>query len=140
MKYHFKVHAEVNGFWGECCELAGCVSQGNTLEDLKTACQEALNLFLEEPDDSRIVFPLPDDSLDTNRKLEKIPVDPEIALAVLLRDYRSSMKLTQKQAAGMLGMKNVYSYQRLEKKSNPTLSLISKIHTVFPGIGLGDIL
>jgi transcriptional regulator with XRE-family HTH domain len=44
--------------------------------------------------------------------------------------------MTQKQAAGMLGMKNVYSYQRLEKKSNPTLNIIKKIHNVFPEIKL----
>jgi len=140
MKYHFQIHAEDSGFWAECSELAGCVSEENSLERLMIACKEALDLYLEEPDDSRIVFPLPDDSLDANDTLAVIPVDPEVALAVLLRYHRSRMKLTQKQAAGLLVMKNVYSYQRLEKKSNPTLSLISKIHTVFPGIRMGDIL
>jgi transcriptional regulator with XRE-family HTH domain len=39
--------------------------------------------------------------------------------------------MTQKQVAEMLGMKNIYSYQRLEKRSNPTLTIINKIHTIF---------
>ena len=41
-----------------------------------------------------------------------------------------------KKAAEMLGMKNVYSYQRLEKKTNATLSIIGKIRTTFPDIKL----
>jgi transcriptional regulator with XRE-family HTH domain len=44
--------------------------------------------------------------------------------------------MTQKQVAEMLRMKNIYSYQRLEKRSNPTLTIINKIHTIFPEIKL----
>ncbi len=134
MKYHFKVNKEDTGFWAECCELSGCFAEATTLEELHKECSDALHLYLEEPSDSKIVFPLPDTDLDTNRKLLSIAVEPEIALAVLLRFYRSNSKMTQKQVSEKLGMKNVYSYQRLEKKSNPTLSIIKKIHVVFPEI------
>jgi hypothetical protein len=48
--------------------------------------------------------------------------------------------MTQKQAAEMMGMKNLYSYQRLEKKANLTLAIIKKIHAVFPEIGLERVL
>ena len=139
MMYHFKIHKEENGFWAESYELSGCVSQADTLPELKRACEEALNLYLEEPTDLKMVFPLPDSTLDTNKTFLSVPVDPEIALAVLLRHYRSSSKLTQKQVSEMLGMKNVYSYQRLEKKSNPTLHVMKKIHTVFPDMKLEHI-
>lgn len=139
MMYHFKIHKQEHGFWAEACELSGCVSQANTLPELKKACEEALNLYLEEPSDSKMVFPLPDSALDADTELLSVPVDPEIALAVLLRHYRSSSKLTQKQVSEMLGMKNVYSYQRLERKSNPTLHVIKKIHTVFPDMKLEHI-
>jgi predicted RNase H-like HicB family nuclease/DNA-binding XRE family transcriptional regulator len=136
MYYHFKVHTEGSGYWAECCELDGCVTQGDSLEDLYKFCEEALNLYLEEPNDSKIIFPLPNEILDNNKRLVKIPVEPEIALAVLLRNYRLNAKMTQKQVAEMLGMKNIYSYQRLERKSNPTLSIINRIHTIFPEIKL----
>jgi predicted RNase H-like HicB family nuclease len=136
MKYHFRMTKENNGFWAECCELNGCVTQADTIDKLEKACAEALNLYLEEPKDSKMVFPLPNDSLNADKKLLKISVEPEIALAVLLRYYRSNSKLTQKQMSELLGMKNVYSYQRLEKRSNATLSIIRKIHTVFPDIKL----
>jgi antitoxin HicB len=81
-----------------------------------------------------MVFPLPDESLNSNRKLLKISVEPELALAVLLRLNRINSNMTQKQIAELLGIKNVYSYQRLEKKSNPTFNVMKKIHTVFPNI------
>jgi predicted RNase H-like HicB family nuclease len=136
MKYHFKIHREKKGFWAECLELNGCVTQADNKDALYENCGEALNLFLEEPADSNTIFPLPDDSLDGKNNTVKISVEPEIALAVLLRNYRLSAGITQKQAAAMLGMKNIYSYQRLEKKSNPTLAVINKIHTILPEVEL----
>jgi len=139
MIYHFNVHKEEKGFWAECVELAGCTTQAESFEDLEKQCEEALNLYLEEPKDSKMVFPLPNESLDLDKALIKAEVDPEIALAVLLRYYRFNSKFTQKQMAEMLGMKNLYSYQRLEKRSNPTLSIIKKIHTIFPEIRIEKI-
>lgn len=136
MTYHFTSHKELNGYWAECCELEGCVTQADTLEELYASCEESLNLYLEEPKDTKVVFPLPDETLNSKKNLIKAVVEPEIALAVLLRYYRSNADMTQKQAAEMLGMKNVYSYQRLEKRSNPTLAIIKKIHALFPEIKL----
>jgi predicted RNase H-like HicB family nuclease/DNA-binding XRE family transcriptional regulator len=136
MKYHFKVHKEKKGFWAECLELNGCVTQADNKDELYKNCEEALNLFLEEPADSNTIFPLPKVSLDDKNNTIKINVEPEIALAVLLRNYRLTAGMTQRQAAEILGIKNIYSYQRLEKKSNPTLAVINKIHTMLPGIEL----
>ena len=136
MKYHFLVHKEENGFWAECIELSGCLTQAETAEELKSDCFEALNLYLEEPQSSHIVFPLPQDITTCSKNILEIPVEPEIALAVLLRHNRSILNLTQKQVSEKLGMKNVYSYQRLEKKSNPSLQMIKKITSIFPAIKL----
>ena len=132
MNYHFKVHKEKDGFWAESIELEGCRAQADNLAELEAACEEVLNLYLEEPADSNMDFPLPNESLVANKKTIAAKVDPEIALAVLLRHYRKDRKLTQKQVSEMLGMKNIYSYQRLEKRSNPTLKIMNNIHTIFP--------
>jgi predicted RNase H-like HicB family nuclease len=85
MIYHFKTHKEDNGFWAECVELPGCLSQAETCDELIQACEESLNLFLEEPKDSKVVFPLPNELLGNDSSLLGIEVEPEIALAVLLR-------------------------------------------------------
>ena len=139
MIYHFYIHEEDNGFWAECVELYGCKTQAETHDELEKACKESLNIYLEEPNDSKVVFPLPNELLDNDSALLRVEVEPEIALAVLLRFNRINLKLTQKQVAEMLGMKNVYSYQRLEKRSNPTLTIIKKIHNIFPEINLEKI-
>jgi len=139
MIYHFNMYKEEDGFWAECVELPGCKTQAETYNELIEVCKESLNIYLEEPKDSKVVFPLPNESLDNDSKLLRIDVEPEIALAVLLRYNRSNLRLTQKQVAEMLGMKNIYSYQRLEKRSNPTLTIIKRIHSIFPEINLEKI-
>ena len=54
MKYHFKIHKEKNLYWAECIELKGCVTQGKTLVELKKNMAEALNLYIEEPENSKM--------------------------------------------------------------------------------------
>jgi len=134
MKYHFTIHEEENGYWAECCELVGCIAESDSIENLEKECHETLNLYLEEKTDSKIVFPLPNSTLENKKNILSITVDPEIALAIMLRNQRLHSNMTQKEVSEKLGMKNIYSYQRLEKKSNPTLSIIKKIHKVFPEI------
>ncbi|MBF5059753.1 type II toxin-antitoxin system HicB family antitoxin [Candidatus Neptunochlamydia vexilliferae] len=132
MHYHFKVHKETRGYWAECVELEGCVTQGNTLKELQSNMEEALNLYLDEPSGSTFLAPLPNDKLDRSKKLVQVAVDPEIAFAFMVRYHRIKRKMTQKQAAKKLGMSNLYSYQRLERKCNATLAVIAKVKNLFP--------
>ncbi len=39
MKYHFKIHKEGKGFWAECLELEGCITQGKTLNKVDPKVQ-----------------------------------------------------------------------------------------------------
>jgi predicted RNase H-like HicB family nuclease len=80
--------------------LEGCLTQGDTLEELYKMCAEALNLYLDEPSDSKIIFPLPDEILDNNKKLAKIMVKPERAFAVLLRNYRLNANMAGSELTG----------------------------------------
>jgi predicted RNase H-like HicB family nuclease len=47
------------GYWAQCVELDGCITQGDTLDELKTNREDVLNLMLDEPADSKLVFNLP---------------------------------------------------------------------------------
>lgn len=133
MKYHFKVHREEDGFWAECIELSGCLTQGDSMEELHENMQEALNIYIEEPSDSKRLAPLPDNSIYPSRNIVEIEVDPLIAFSFMIRHNRIKNGLTQKEAAEKLGFENIYSYQRLEtKKCNPTLKLLYQIKKVFP--------
>lgn len=52
MDYHFKVYKEGKGFWAQCIELEGCITQAGNLKELKANMQEALNLYIEEAEGS----------------------------------------------------------------------------------------
>lgn len=140
MKYHFSYKTNDNGIWGTCCEIPDLHAEADTLDDFKKNCEEALNLMLEEPVDSQVEFKLPEKKYDKKANTIQVSVYPEVAFGMLLRMCRLKHNMTQKQTAERLGMKNVYSYQRLEKKSNPTLSMLKKVTDIFPDIKIDLIL
>ena len=140
MRYHFKIHREKKGFWAECIELSGCVTQGETKEELITNMQEAINLYLEEYDDSGYIAPLPKKTIKLTSSIVEVPVDPSIALAFSIRRLRIKHGLTQREVADLLGMKAIYSYQRLERRCNPTLELIYRLVLLFPSLSLDQVL
>jgi predicted RNase H-like HicB family nuclease/DNA-binding XRE family transcriptional regulator len=136
--YHFRVHKDRDGLWAECLELPGCSTQGDSMGELLENAREALNLYLEEPEDSQLTFPLP--AAHRSKDVIEVPVEPGVAFSVLLRNYRISNKYTQRQVAKKLGMKNLYSYQRLERRSNPNLATLQKIKRVFPDLSVDYVL
>lgn len=140
MFYNFKVHKEKNGYWAECVELEGCVTQADTYEALLKNMEEALNLYLDEPEHSPLQFPIPDRAM-AGTHITRIPVHPRIAFALKMKRVRSSKGLSQRQVADLLNMKNIYSYQRLEstKKANPSLAMIARILSVFPEFSVDDV-
>jgi antitoxin HicB len=141
MFYHFKVHKEGNTSWAQGVELEGCFTQGETQEELLKNLHEALNLHLDEPENSNAVFPEPREKLK-GRNIIVVPVDPKIAFAMQVRQSRLRHKLTQKEAAKSLGMKSVYSYQRLEssKTANPEFGTLMRICEAFPEFSVDRIL
>jgi antitoxin HicB len=140
MKYHFKVRKDQrSGFWAECLELKGCQTQGETEEELLFNMEEALNLYLDEPSDSKLIFPLPKEQ--KGRGIVAVPVQPRIAFAFLLRTARLKHHFTQRHTADLLGFKNISAYQKLEKSktANPGLETLVKVKRVFPEIQIDDI-
>ena len=48
MNYHFKIHKEKKGFWAECLEIPGCLTQGDNINQLQANMHEALSLMLDD--------------------------------------------------------------------------------------------
>ena len=138
MTYHFRIHDE-NGLWAECVELEGCVTQGQDRVELEKNMHEALNLYLEEPEFSTVVFPAPAFE-PSEANVVAVEVDPAIAFSLQLRQLRLRHNMTQREAAERLGMRNLYSYQRLERRSNPSLLTIKKVKNLFPDFSLDLVL
>lgn len=133
MEYNFKVHKGKDGYWAECIELEGCHTQAETKEDLLKQMKESLNLFLSEPESSKLIFPLPRRNV-SKRNIIKVPVEPKVAFATLLRTARLKKGLTQSEAAKKMKLGGLYSYQKLEspKKTNPRLETLKLVRELFP--------
>lgn len=132
MKYHFRAHIRDGECWAECIELEGCLTQGKDFDDLKRNAYDSLNLYLDEPQDSKLLFSLPRKVLGSHKDIFEVDVEPQIAFSLLLRQTRISKGLTQKAMAKQLGIENLYSYQRLEKRANPTLATVNRIKEAVP--------
>ena len=141
MRYHFKLHKNKDGFWAECVELKGCLTQGDSKTELRHNMKEALNLYLSEPTNSKATFPLPKKRF-SGRNIVEVSVEPKVALAFLLRKTRLGHGLTQSQAAKRLGLSGLYSYQRLEnyKTANPEFETIVRIKKAFPELDIDEML
>jgi antitoxin HicB len=139
--YHFRIHKEKNKYWAECLELDGCFTQADSLPELHENMREALNLYIQEPDNSRFVAPLPDATIKKTRTVVEVPLEPHIAFAFLVRANRILRRMTQKKAAKAMGFDKLYSYQRLESAGcNPTLEILARVKRVFPEFTLDSIL
>jgi len=133
MKYHFKVHKEGKGFWAQCIELEGCITEAETFNELLIKMQEALNLYVDEPENSKDLAALPDDLIKPSKTIVEVFLDPQVAFAFMVRYYRIKYRMTQAAAAKKMGFDTIFSYQRLEsKKCNPSLKIISRIKKAFP--------
>ncbi len=137
MNYHFKVEKEKKGYSAQCLEIPGCVTQGETIAELKENMKEAIELALYEPLDSKNVAPLPNSKVKLNKSIYLVSPEPQLALAHMVRYYRLKHNMTQKQIAEKIGFNDIYSYQRLETpKSNPTLKTLLKLKEILPEISL----
>ena len=58
MKYTIIIHKDEQegGYWGECPELPGCYSQGESINELMHNMREAIELYLE--DSNAYIFPV----------------------------------------------------------------------------------
>jgi predicted RNase H-like HicB family nuclease len=134
MKYHFEIHQENDGgYWAECIELPGCVTEGDNYEELYENMQDALNTYIYEPANSTKLAALPDENIKTSADVVEVPVDPAIALGFQIRYLRLKHGYTQKEMAEKMGYYNIFSYLRLEDKSyEVALNKYSKLKKIFP--------
>ena len=104
---------------------------------LNKMMKEALNLYISEPEDSKDLAELPDESIKTSKHIVAVRVDWDVAFSFLLRYYRIKYGMTQSEVARKMGFENINGYQRLERKRcNPNLKTLSKIKMIFPEFSL----
>ncbi|MCL2520826.1 MAG: type II toxin-antitoxin system HicB family antitoxin [Spirochaetaceae bacterium] len=124
MIYYAKANkAEEGGYWIVFDDLAGCYTEGDTLEEALFMAEEALNLYLSCA--SAIKAP---NNYEGRQDYYAVKVYPHIATALKLRFMREALGLTQGDVAGRLNI-TYQAYQRLENpaKNNITIKTIDKI-------------
>ncbi|TGJ99869.1 XRE family transcriptional regulator [Leptospira langatensis] len=138
IQFHFKVEKIADNFVATCVEQPLCKASNLSREDLLENLSSILKEFLiNNSKNNSNLFPL----AKGPRGTIKVPVDPNIGFALLLRSIRVKRKLSQQQAAVLIGMKHLYNYQRLESPAhaNPSLSTLGRIKHVFPELKFDQI-
>lgn len=110
-------------------DFPGVVTFGNSFDEAVEMASEALAAVLESDFDRDQHLPKTRRvKTKKGEKLAFIPIEPEIKTAYLLRYWRESAGLTQKQLADRLDI-SFQAYQRMERpgRSNLTVATLQRI-------------
>lgn len=132
MGYHFKVKQDGKYFIASCIELEGCRTQAFNEDELNSNMEEVLSLYLDEPANSKMLFPEPKKRIKKSKYIREVYPETRIWFSHCLRQARLKEKLSQREAAKRIGIKSVSGYQKLEKRANPTIETAVKIKKAFP--------
>lgn len=127
MKYTAKIMKQKDGvFLVTFPGLAGCLSEGRTLEEALKNAKEALDGWLAAQIDRN--FRLPKQKKVKGLQVHQVEVDAHLAFAIQLRELRRKLHLTQSQVARKLKISQ-QAYAKMESPftANPSLSTIQSI-------------
>ena len=130
MKYYAKLTPQPEGgYLVEFPELRGCLTEGDNLKAALANAAEALNGWLEVHFGRNQSVPAP--KMRRGKNYHPIRVDPNIALAIVLRRMRAERRLSQAQVAKKLGMSlHTYTKFELPPDADPSLSTVRKLADV----------
>lgn len=124
----FSIDEHEGGYLVSFIDFDNIFTDGDTLEEAIRNAGEALNGCLAS--DFERGFDIPDPSTIRGEDVYPIAVDPNIAVAILLRKLRGNK--SQIDVASELHM-SYQAYQKLEnpRKSNPTIKTLNKLAKAF---------
>jgi len=125
--YPLKIHmAEEGGYWAEFPDLPGCVTEGDTEEEVLTMAKNALSGWLAVRFERN--FTIPEARNMKGKNIRWVEPNPEVGIPLLIRKIRNEMGLSQKEVARRLRI-TYQSYQAWEnpKVANPTVKQLSKL-------------
>lgn len=127
IKYPMKIHkAEEGGFWAEFPDLPGCVTQGDTEEELMAMAKDALSGWLAVSFERN--FSIPEAKTVKGKNIRWVEPRPDVSIPLMIRKIRNEMGLSQKEIARRLHI-TYQSYQAWEnpKVANPTVRQLAKL-------------
>jgi len=102
---------------------------GRDQEEAEEMAREALNVALESDFDRDVKLPaLRKPRAAKGERVVMVPLDADVRMAYVLRDWREDAGLTQQEVAARLGV-SYQAYQRMERpgRSNLTVATLDRI-------------
>jgi predicted RNase H-like HicB family nuclease/DNA-binding XRE family transcriptional regulator len=129
MRYAVYISQEGKFWLAEFPDCPGCQTFTERGEDLPAAAQEALEGWLEAHLEHGKVPPKPRKHTRAPRghRLALLPVDPQLAVAMQIRQARASAHLSQQELAKRSGVSQQQIAKLERPGANPTLETIDKI-------------
>lgn len=127
IQFPLRVHkAEEGGYWAEFPDLAGCITEGDTLKETLENAQEALSAWIASRFERN--FEIPAASSLKGKNIHLVEPYPEVVVPLLLRKIRAETGLSQKEVAKRLAI-TYQTYQMWEKpaSANPTIKQLAKV-------------
>src|SRR3970040_2138196 len=127
IEYPLKIHkAEEGGYWAEFPDLPGCVTEGDTEEELLEMAKDALSGSLAVR--FELNFAIPEAKPLEVRNVRWVEPTPDVSIPLMIRKIRNELGLSQKEVADRLRI-TYQTYQAWEnpKVANPTLKQLSKL-------------
>ena len=125
--YPLIIHkAEEGGYWAEFPDLPGCVTEGETEEELLKMAKDALSGWLAVRFERN--FSIPKAKSLKGKNVRWVEPSPDVSIPLMIRKIRTELGLSQKEVAHRLRI-TYQSYQTWEnpKVANPTLKQLAKL-------------
>ncbi len=127
IEYPLKLHkAEEGGYWAEFPDLPGCITEGDSEEEVLAMAKDALSGWLAVRFERN--FSIPEPRLLKGKNVRWVEPNPDVGIPLMIRKIRKELGLSQKEVARRLQIA-YQSYQAWEnpKAANPTLKQLSKL-------------
>ena len=127
IRYPLKMHkAEEGGYWAEFPDLPGCVTDGETEEEVLAMAKDALSGWLAVRFERN--FTIPEAKRLKGKNIRWVEPSPDVGIPLMIRKIRNELGLSQKEMAKRLHI-TYQSYQTWEnpKAANPTLKQLTKL-------------
>jgi antitoxin HicB len=127
IEYPLILHkAEEGGYWAEFPDLPGCITEGDSEEEVLSMAKDALSAWLAVRFERN--FSIPEARFLKGKNIRWVEPNPEVGIPLVIRKIRKELGLSQKEVAHRLHIA-YQSYQAWEnpKIANPTLKQLSKL-------------
>jgi antitoxin HicB len=127
IEYPLKIHkAEEGGYWAEFPDLPGCITEGESEEEVLSMAKDALSGWLAVRFERN--FTIPEARQLKGKNIRWVEPTPDVGIPLMIRKIRKDLGLSQKEVAHRLHIA-YQSYQAWENPNtaNPTLKQLSKL-------------